>query len=115
MAKTNEVTQLLQVSSCLDGVYSVHEEGQRPVEGTAVYQYSKSWSCEEHAPVSDCGHINLVKEHLRLANLVSTLDSETGQLSCIHCGTTVDKDHQSEMIQHVWDHRETVKGEKLNE
>ena len=30
------------------GVWTIHDEGQRPVEGIGVYEYIKFWTCEVH-------------------------------------------------------------------
>jgi hypothetical protein len=55
------------VASPIKGTYQVHEAGQEPVEGTAVYLYRWGWSCEEHGvPTTTarfgCRHIKLAKE-----------------------------------------------------
>ena len=59
----------MKVTSTARGVYMVHEEGQRPVEGVAVFYYDDfdAWRCECTNPFSittrpDCEHIALAKE-----------------------------------------------------
>ena len=58
------------VATTAPGVYLVHQEGQRPVEGVAVYHYERNrvWTCERCGTVSgttrpDCPHIALAKSH----------------------------------------------------
>ena len=38
----------VEVTQPMPGVYSVHQAGQAPAEGTAVYRYSWGWKCEQH-------------------------------------------------------------------
>ena len=58
-----------RVTSTAPGVYLIHEEGQRPVEGVAVYHYyvNRVWACQECGRFSgtttpDCMHIALAKK-----------------------------------------------------
>ena len=58
-----------QVTCTAPGVYLIHEEGQRPVEGVAVYQYAKStgaWVCQECGELMrvwyDCVHTSFSEE-----------------------------------------------------
>ena len=59
----------MRVTSTAPGVYLVHEEGQPPVEGVAVYYFELSglWACELHGFIKgttrpDCTHIALAKQ-----------------------------------------------------
>ena len=58
-----------RVTGTAPGVYLIHEEGQRPVEGVAVYHYyvNRVWACQECGRFSgtttpDCIHIALAKK-----------------------------------------------------
>ena len=58
-----------RVSQTAPGVYLVHEEGQRPVEGVAVWHYAgfRVWVCQECGRFSgttkpECEHIALSKK-----------------------------------------------------
>ena len=52
------------------GVWSVHEAGQRPVDGLMVYEYPVHWKCEDGlhrawfkgSPLVPCEHVQLVLE-----------------------------------------------------
>ena len=61
---------MMQVTSPMPGTYSVHEPGQRPVEGVAVWLYGNGdWRCEICGSVSktareDCEHVWLVKRYV---------------------------------------------------
>ena len=37
---------MMQVTPTLNWTYLIHEAGQRPVEGVAVWRYSWGWKCE---------------------------------------------------------------------
>ena len=52
-----------QVTSTAPGVYLIHEEGEHPVEGVAVYKYAATgrWVCQECGELP-CGHIRLAKK-----------------------------------------------------
>ena len=57
------------VTSMSAGTYLVHERGQRPVDGVAVYHYERNnaWVCEVHGANHantrlDCQHIRVVRE-----------------------------------------------------
>lgn len=52
---------LRQITRVHDGVYSIHAPDERPVSGTAVYQYSNHWECEIDGDI-DCDHIRDVKK-----------------------------------------------------
>ncbi len=48
------------ITSPTDGVYLIHEQGQRSVDGTAVYRFTSTvhsdwWECQDHGPY---GHPN---------------------------------------------------------
>ena len=58
-----------RVTSTAPHVHLVHDEGQPPVEGVAVYYYARAdaWSCEICGTASgttrpDCEHVKLAKE-----------------------------------------------------
>jgi hypothetical protein len=60
------------VSSTSEGVYLVHVQGQRPVEGVAVYSYDlgygKMWQCEKCRP-RQCTHIHQAKQATKVGRL----------------------------------------------
>lgn len=45
-----------------DGVWNVHQWGQRPVEGVAVYRYSWGYECEQDG-AQECIHIQSVRRY----------------------------------------------------
>ena len=48
-------------------VYSIHEPGQRPVDGLMVYEYPVHWKCEDGlhrawvkgSPLAPCEHVQM--------------------------------------------------------
>ena len=52
------------------GIYSIHEAGQRPVDGLMVYEYPVHWKCEDGlhrawfkgSHLAPCEHVQLVLE-----------------------------------------------------
>ena len=63
-----------RITETIPGTWSVHQDDQDPVSGTAVYKYRKAFSCEilEHGigmnsynpTQQDCRHINAVRLYI---------------------------------------------------
>ena len=90
-----------RVTSTARGVYLVHEEGQPPVEGVAVYNYDyrNVWQCERDGAFMrpDCSHIWRAKHHAIGERLKRLLDRSTERLEawpnepmCVACGAIPD-------------------------
>lgn len=57
------------ITSPIEGVWQLSRPGQRPIEGTAVYEFSHHWECAVHGSWNPetttreaCAHILAVKE-----------------------------------------------------